>query len=59
MKTSTIIDAAANLDRAATALRLGNLSIAEQITLAGDLNGSAHKLRRELELDCPEVKAVP
>ena len=55
MKPLTITDAADMLHRAARALRCGDLSIHEQVTLATKCDNAAFALRHELEQDVPRV----
>ena len=59
MKPLTITDAADMLHRAARALRCGDLSIHEQVTLATKCDNAAFALRHELEQDVPTVKVQP
>ena len=56
MRTETILRAIADLNKAAAALRGGNLDISAQIRLGSECAIASIQLQHELEQAVPEVK---
>ena len=58
MNIKTILDAMSALDKAARALRCGDLDISAQVRLASECNTAEIELQLALQRDFPDVKIV-